>query len=911
MVLHPTNPATIGLLREREEGELQSSIAFNFQTGSSKTKGARGMDRNRNSKVQSVMESTAEDRVPLDDYVVSQPRWAGAALRRGEERFRKIFDCSNDAIFIIDPDRDVILEANPRACHMLEYSREELLSLSISAVHPTEMPKLLAFSQSVFERGNGWTDELTCLTRTGETLPAEISASVIEFDAKHCIVAMVRDTSERKRAERSLQESERRYRDLYEEAPNAYFSVDRDGRVQSANGRAKELFGDALDQLTGRPVLEQGADTPAGKAKIQNSLSRLLTGQELCGEEIEIRGTGDRCAWISLSGRPVLDETGVMQSRLIAVDITERKQVEQALRESEQRFRCLVEHAADAFFVIDDKGRLVDVNNRACESLGYTRLELLSRDLRDIQVGVPFEKIEEAWKQMLPEGPFTLEGIHQRKDGTTLPVEVRVGLIELGGSEYKFALARDITERKRAELALRESEERLARILESAMDAIVTVSAGRRIILFNAAAETVFRCPARTALEQPLDRFLSEPFRDLLEDSLRSLGRKCLTRKYAWVPAGLTARRFDGEEFPVEATLSQVEVAGERLLTIILRDINERQRAELELQKLQGEKVQLQEVLKSESELSEVVGASAVIRKVFRSVEQVAPTDSTVLITGETGTGKELIARAIHNLSSRKHSVLVRVNCAALPPGLIESELFGHEKGAFTGAVCRKLGRFELARQGTIFLDEIGELPLELQAKLLRVLQEGEFERVGGSQSLKADARVIAATNRRLEEATHEGKFRVDLYYRLNVFPIHVPPLRERIGDIQLLTEYFISKYARKMGKKIETVPRATLDDLAAYSWPGNVRELENVIERAVIISQGPELDLGEWFPARAPSPNAPPFETLEEHERQHILSALDRTGWQVSGKRGAATLLEMKPTTLEARMKKLGIHRQ
>jgi len=870
------------------------------------------MDRNGNSKVQSVMESVAQNDVSLDDYEMTQPHRAGAALRRSEERFRKIFDCSNDAIFIIDPDEDVILEANPRACQMLQYSREELLSLSISAVHPTEMPKLLAFTQSVFERGRGWTNELTCLTKTGETLPAEISASVIEFDARNCIVALVRDTSERKRAERFLQESEKRYRDLYEEAPNAYFSVGRDGSIRRANGRATELFGCALDQLIGRPVTEQGADTPAGKTKIQNSLVRLLAGQEICGEEIELRAADARSVWISLSGRPIPDATGsFVESRLIAVDITERKHVEQALRESEQRFRRLVEHAADAFFVIDDQGRFVDVNNRACESLGYTRSELLSRCLRDIQVGLPFEKIEETWKQMLPEGPLTLEGIHRRSDGTTLPVEVRVGLIELGGSQYKFALARDITERKQAEVALSESEERLARILESAMDAIVTVNAGRRIILFNAAAEKVFRCPARSALEQPLDRFLSGPFRKLLEDCLQSLAGNRPTGKCAWAPAGLTALRFDGEQFPVEATFSQVEVAGERLLTIILRDINERQRAELELQKLQREKVHLQEVLKSESELGEIIGASPAIKKVFRSVEQVAPTDSTVLITGETGTGKELIARAIHNLSSRKNSVLVRVNCAALPPGLIESELFGHEKGAFTGALSRKLGRFELAHQGTIFLDEIGELPMELQAKLLRVLQEGEFERVGGCQTLRTNTRVIAATNRKLEEAAQENKFRVDLYYRLNVFPIEMPPLRERTGDIQLLTEYFISKYARKMGKKIESIPRATLDALVAYSWPGNVRELENVIERAVIISQGPELDLGEWFPARAPSPNAPLFQTLEEHERQHILSALERTGWQVSGKRGAATLLEMKPTTLEARMKKLGIYRQ
>jgi len=282
-----------------------------------------------------------------------------------------------------------------------------------------------------------------------------------------------------------------------------------------------------------------------------------------------------------------------------------------------------------------------------------------------------------------------------------------------------------------------------------------------------------------------------------------------------------------------------------------------------------------------------------------------------VLITGETGTGKELVARALHNLSPRRGKALIKVNCAALPAGLIESELFGHEKGAFTGAIARKIGRFELAHGGTLFLDEIGDLPLELQPKLLRVLQEGEFERIGASHTITVDVRVIAATNRDLETAIRENRFRSDLYYRLNVFPIRLPPLRERTEDIPLLVRYLTLKYGPLLGKRISNVSPAIMKMLQTYSWPGNVRELENVIERATILSAGAELDLGWWPMTTGSTGRAGATRTLEEVEREHILAVLELTGWRVSGERGAAGQLGLKPTTLEARMKKLGITRK
>ncbi|NOT24310.1 MAG: sigma 54-interacting transcriptional regulator, partial [Nitrospiraceae bacterium] len=292
------------------------------------------------------------------------------------------------------------------------------------------------------------------------------------------------------------------------------------------------------------------------------------------------------------------------------------------------------------------------------------------------------------------------------------------------------------------------------------------------------------------------------------------------------------------------------------------------------------------------------------------NMERVAPTDSTVLITGETGTGKELIARASHNVSPRKNKPLVKVNCAAIPAGLIESELFGHEKGAFTGALTKKVGRFELADKGTIFLDEIGELPLDLQSKLLRVLQEGEFERVGGTQTFKVNVRVIAATNRDLEKLSKAGQYRSDLYYRLNVFPIHLPALREREGDIPLLVQYFARKFATNFGKKIDRVSERMMTSLQRYQWPGNIRELEHVIERAVILSEGSELEPIEWLSQPGGKAGSGKPLTLEEMERQHIVDVLEQTNWRVSGEKGAAKILDLNPTTLEARMKKLGIER-
>jgi len=371
---------------------------------------------------------------------------------------------------------------------------------------------------------------------------------------------------------------------------------------------------------------------------------------------------------------------------------------------------------------------------------------------------------------------------------------------------------------------------------------------------------------------------------------------------------------FTGDIAFLSQIANQVAIAVENALAFgQIRELKE---------KLSQEKLYLEDEIRSEMNFAQVIGNSASLRRVLKHVETVAPTDSTVLIYGETGTGKELIARGIHDLSPRQSKPFVKLNCAAIPAGLLESELFGHERGAFTGAIAQRIGRFEVANGGTIFLDEIGEIPLELQTKLLRVLQEREFERLGSSRTLRTDARLIAATNRDLEAMVSDQKFRSDLFFRLNVFPVHVPPLRERQGDIPLLVRHFTQQFSRRMRKVIETIPSAAMDALNRYHWPGNIRELQNVIERAVIISTGPALNIDVSdlkFPKSSPpaeqsaSPapaNGALHYVLEETERQQILQALKESNWVVAGPNGAAAHLGMKRSTLQLRMHKLGIAR-
>ena len=409
------------------------------------------------------------------------------------------------------------------------------------------------------------------------------------------------------------------------------------------------------------------------------------------------------------------------------------------------------------------------------------------------------------------------------------------------------------------------------------------------------------------AKEGILERFPSEITRRLLAAGIRSA---------CCVPL-ITRNRVLGTLNVASTRLHAFDEKDADLLTQVASQIAiaiENARAYTQIAELKNrlaeEKLYLEDEIRTEHNFEEIVGDSASLKKALKQAEIVGPSDATVLILGETGTGKELIARALHNLSRRRDRTLVKVNCAAIPTGLLESELFGHEKGAFTGAIERKIGRIELAHQGTLFLDEIGDIPLELQPKLLRVLQEQEFERLGSTRTIRVDVRLIAATNRDLSRMVAERQFRDDLFYRLNVFPIVIPPLRERKEDIALLVRYFAQKHARRMNRRIETITAQALEAVTRYPWPGNVRELENFIERAVLLSPGRVLEISAGdlkHSARLTAAST----TLEDAERSHIRHVLEETGWVISGPRGAAALLGMKRTTLQSKMKKLGLQRE
>ena len=473
--------------------------------------------------------------------------------------------------------------------------------------------------------------------------------------------------------------------------------------------------------------------------------------------------------------------------------------------------------------------------------------------------------------------------------------------------------------RLRAEREVQDREQQLSLLLESAMDAILVLNGSMDIIRINPAAERLLGCGEEDLVGESIRDFLVNDSAALVENFTREIEARPEGKQQLWVPHDLVARRWDHSVFPAEATLSRFENQSQTFFTLILRNVDERQDAERQIQRLTQEAECLREAVRELPGHRDLLGRSDCMQAVSAAIKQVAGTDATVLISGETGTGKELVTRSIHQSSARAGKALVLVNCAAIPANLIESELFGHERGAFTGAVARREGRFALANGGTIFLDEIGELPLELQPKLLRVLQEGEFEPLGSSKTVKVEVRVVAATHRDLKKMAADRTFREDLYFRLNVFPIRIPPLCERGRDVEILACAFVKKFARRMGRRVHPLADDQLKLLHGYNWPGNVRELQNVIERAVILTSSGELQLERAMPRFTAASSAPDsagavrvltMRELEEMERANILRALESCRWRISGESGAARLLGIPPSTLSSRMKTLKIQR-
>ena len=645
-----------------------------------------------------------------------------------------------------------------------------------------------------------------------------------------------------------------------------------------------------------------------------------------------------------------------------------------ALHNSEERVRIILDSTSEAIFGCDSNGICLFSNPSAARILGYSDpAELLGKNMHTLEHhtrkdGTPYP-IEECPIYLgfqKSESVHRDDEIYWRKDGTSFPVEYWSHPIVWEGKTVGAVITfLDITERKQTEEALRKSEERNRSLLEI-NNAIVTnltqqallhsiSTAMDRVISFDRCAITLYQkekdifhflavegglisdyfqsgleygreescagwvyehrqCLFRRDLEKEA-QYANE--RRLAEEGIRSL---CVAPLFAQGQCigTLSVVSRERDRYSAEDAALLQEVANQIALAILNMQAYE-EIASLKA-RLEKENVYLREELRTEHDFEEIVGNSPALLHALNAVEQVAPTDATVLICGETGTGKELVARAIHNRSARRDRALVIVNCSAISAGLVESELFGHMKGAFTGAIERRIGRFELAADGTIFLDEIGELSLETQVKLLRVLQEHEFEPVGSSHSQRVDVRVIAATNRNLREAVEAGRFRPDLFYRLNVFPVELPPLRERRSDIPQLVAFYVSRFSKRLRKTIDHVSRESMEHLVNYSWPGNIRELQNVIERAVILCADSTLILDrDLVPVAgfAKDAVAPPEDraksatfipTLAEVERSHILTALQNTHGVIDGPNGAARILNLHPNTLRHRIDKLGI---
>ncbi|MGM0489840.1 MAG: sigma 54-interacting transcriptional regulator [Planctomycetota bacterium] len=530
--------------------------------------------------------------------------------------------------------------------------------------------------------------------------------------------------------------------------------------------------------------------------------------------------------------------------------------------------------------------------------------------------------------------PYGIDHRVVRPDGSERIVHERaeVTFSETGKPIRMLGTIQDITERKRAELALEASEATLTAIFQSAPVAMLLMDRDRRVERMNRVAEELVGAETKESEGVAFGNILRcvHALEKAEGCGCSSFCSRCLVRSivqdtfdagrgYRNVDFTTTVDRDGGPlATHLRVSAAPIELRDARKVLVCMEDITGRKQAELDLQqafteieslkdKLQRENICLREEIQLRYEHEEIVGSSAPIKAVMAQVEQVADTPAAVLLQGETGTGKELFARAIHKLSPRRDAAMVTVNCAALPATLMESELFGREAGAYTGALSKQIGRFEMADGSTLFLDEVGELSMELQAKLLRILQENTFERLGSSETISVDVRIIAATNHNLRQGIQNGTFREDLFHRLNVFPIAIPPLRERTEDIPLLVWAFVKELGARMGKAVDTIPRKVMQDMRSYPWPGNVRELRNVIERSMILTKGSTLQVD--VPSISGSSAAKPM-TLAEVEKQHILDVLNKTGWRIRGKNGAAEILGLKPTTLESKMTKRGIER-
>ncbi|QSE97758.1 sigma 54-interacting transcriptional regulator [Fulvivirga lutea] len=816
------------------------------------------------------------------------------ALEDSQNKFQNILNYSNDAIIILDAVTQSIAEVNPRSEDILGFRGKELIGKKISEYTPSQHDKINKFLDSVLSSKKGLSAQFVLQCKNGETISAEVSASHYAVEQNQGIILVIQPISQQKHiegiitrlVEEALSKSKMDFIPNFIRTMAEYLNVSIVGISQVVDNVQDEL---EIVSLWNKDHFEENYTY-----KVNGSPAEKVLKEGTTYYRQGIAQAFPKDAFLTANksqgylGVPISDSSKKTIGHLFIIDSKEL--------EREPWVESLLLIGANRMGLEIERKRVEDELKERLELEGLVSdisAEFINANEKTIRESIDWA-LRKVGEYVNADRSYIFKLSEDGSYGTTTAEWVKRDVMPLK-SEFQKVLRKDypwpfeLLDAKRM-LLISDIEEQTDDIgafqkifdqygIKSMLNMPMVV--GNRVygyMGFDAEQKNNWSINDIILLKLVAEVIVNSIERVTIEKSLRQMN--------------------DNLEKEVKDRTKKLEKALEEVKD--LRD------------KLEAENIYLKEEIGSTNYIENIISQDKDFKRVLVDMEHVAKTSSTVLILGETGTGKEVISKAIHSLSERKDKPLIKINCAALPATLIESELFGHEKGAFTGAVAAKQGRFELADGGTLFLDEVGEMPIELQPKLLRALQEGEFERLGGTKTIKVDVRLIAATNRDLEKAVEEGSFRSDLFYRLNVFPLYIPALRERKSDIRLLVNHFVQRYNQKLGKEVNKIPQSVISQLEKYNWPGNVRELENIIERAVIISPSNQLKLGDWFLSGTKSTqNDDKFETLEKFERNYILKVLHHTNWKISGPGGAAEVLGLKPTTLESRIKKLNISRQ
>jgi PAS domain S-box-containing protein len=869
-----------------------------------------------------VKDGVTEPLIQSTVFDITKRKEAEEALSNSEQRYRLLFEKTVAGVGIVGIEGEVV-DCNDAWAHMFGYRDATECRGTKVAQHYFDSTQRESLLAELLHKGSVTDRELHLMRKDGTPFWILVNDILLpDGQNSRLIQATVMDITARKEAEAALRRREEDYRRFVSQSSEGIFRQDLDepipldlpedeiiqrilhgSHLAECNEAIAEMYGLTVADFIGRRMTE--TLDPSDPRNIELTRDYVRSGFRVVereSHETDIHGNPK----VFLNSMIGIVENGMLlRTWGIQRDVTERAKLEEArskaekeLQASEAHFRILVEQASDGIFISDARGKYLDVNSAGAEMLGYTREEIL-------QLSIPDVIITDDTPRVNPEVARFSEGLivrsewtFRRKDGSLFPGEVAGKQLPDGRLQ---GILRDMSERRRVEEEMRRNEERFRVSLKDSPITVFNQDCDLRYTwIYNPHLYWENEAVGRTDEEligSKKAAHLVELKRRVLKTG-RALREEVVVtfegRNHAF---DLTIEPLFGEGGSIVGiTGASVDIARLREMTDRLQDAKD---------KLAHEKSYLENEIQKELGFEEIIGRSPALSEVLKQARVVAPTDSTVLLLGETGTGKELVARSVHSLSSRRDKNFIKLNCAAVPSGLLESELFGHEKGAFTSAANQKVGRIELADGGTLFLDEVGELPLDLQPKLLRVLQDREFERLGGIRTLHVDVRIISATNRDLHQDIADKKFREDLFYRLNVFPIDLPPLRERRGDIPILVHHFVHKHSTRMGKHIDTVPEESMVVLQNWSWPGNIRELENMIERMVILTKGHVLSAP---PAELVAPPETTEDNLTEMEREHIIRVLRDTRGVLSGDDGAASRLGVKRTTLQSMLKRFGI---